>query len=211
MRPIITAAALAAIAATCTSTLAQPFIEITWEGTATGILSNELRTRFGGRVIFDAAAAPLVSSSSNVIFEAVASETYTAAASANPHAEPTYRPYDGSLRFDVPSGSLSISTTGLSISIHSPAWGFMAGMESLPDDPAAFADGDNSDVSVNANGNAVNWSPGSGFSFGTFQYWIREVGNPNPPEPCLADLDGSGILDLTDVNMFVNSFTAGCP
>ncbi|USN99611.1 MAG: hypothetical protein H6810_02810 [Phycisphaeraceae bacterium] len=31
------------------------------------------------------------------------------------------------------------------------------------------------------------------------------------PPPCLADLDGNGILDLQDINRFVQSFLAGCP
>lgn len=31
------------------------------------------------------------------------------------------------------------------------------------------------------------------------------------PPPCLADMDGNGILDLVDINLFVQSFLAGCP
>ena len=38
------------------------------------------------------------------------------------------------------------------------------------------------------------------------------VTEADEPEVCLADLNGDGLRDLTDINMFVNSFTApGCP
>lgn len=213
MRTII-AATLTAIAAT-TPALAQPFIEIEWEGASRYDPFNpELLELFGGRAVFDAAAPPTSSDSSFIGFEAVEAEWYSVTPSGEPETQ--HAPEDGFLYYRPPTGSLTVIVDvdlGVSLSFSQTTSAFMIGMDSLPDDPASYAFTGGSGDLVTASGRqgGAIWSPGSGFNNGSFRYWIREVENPNPPEPCIADADGNGILDLTDVNLFAATFVAGCP
>lgn len=216
MRMNVTAAALAAVsAAACGPALAQPFIEIEWEGTGRyDPFQPELLELFGGRAVFDAAASPISSDSSFIGFEAVEAEWYSVTPSGEPETQ--YAPEDAFLYYRPPTGSLTVLVDvdlGVSLSFSQTTSAFMVGMDSLPDDPASYAFTGGSGDLVTASGRqgGAIWSPGSGFNNGIFRYWIREVENPNPPEPCFADLDGNGILDLTDVNLFINGFVAGCP
>ncbi len=215
MRPIIPAAALAVVSAACGPALAQPFIEIEWEGAGRYDPFNpELLELFGGRAVFDAAAPPIFSDSSSIWFDAVEAEWYSVIPSGEPETQ--HASEDASLLYQPSTGSLLFRVEvdlGVSLSLGQTTSEFMVGMGSLPDDPASYAfTGGNGDLVI-ASGRhgTAYWSPGSGFDGGTFRYWIREVENPNPPEPCIADADGNGILDLSDVNIFAASFVAGCP
>ncbi len=213
MRSMITAAALAVVsAAACSPALAEPFIEIGWEGSALNF-SGQLDGRYGGRAVFDAAAAPTTTTPGFTRFTAVDGGEYAADASVDPGVEMPHAPAGGSLTYVFPDGFIEIRVGGAYLSINQPTSGFSLGMDSLPDDPAsyAFAGGNNGGVSASGGAGGTSWSPGSGFFGGTFRYWIREVENPNPPEPCIADADGNGILDLSDVTLFAATFVAGCP
>ena len=212
MRSLITTAAITTLSAiTAGPALAQPFIEIEWEGTATNF-SNEMENRFGGRVVFDAAASPIRTESFYTHFGAIEGGMYDTPTSADPSVESPFEPASGGLYF-FNNGNLEIYSGSVSLVINPTTSDFSIGIDSLPDDPASYAFTGGSDDLVYITGtlNTVFWTPGSGFAGGSFRYWIREVENPNPPEPCIADADGNGILDLSDVNIFAATFVAGCP
>ncbi len=216
MRPIITAAtlaAIAAIAATCTPTLAQPFIEIGWEGTVISAFPGAVPERVGARTVFDAAALPSATDPSWIQFRAVEAELFNSSASTDPGAETPYAPASSDMYYWIADNRFQIYVGPRYLTISHAGPDFMAGMDSLPDDPGSYAiaDGSNQYAVISGGTGAAIWYPGSGFDGGVFRYWIREVENPNPPEPCIADADGNGILDLSDVNIFAATFVAGCP
>ena len=212
MRSLIAAVSIATMsAAACGPALAQPFIEIGWDGTGLSKAGGGIDERFGGRVVFDAAAAPESASDSVVQFVDVVAERLDEDGHDHPLITTPYQTVNGSLSyyFGVGFDYLLIFAGSDYLKIDSPAFGFGPGMGSLPDDPAAyaFAGGDTEYVITNG----WRWSPDDGFEDCSFRYWIRVVDDPSPPEPCIADADGNGILDLTDVNLFAATFVAGCP
>ena len=216
MRPIITAAALTAIAATCTSTLAQPFIEIEWVA-ITDADPDGMVEKFGGRIVLDASAPPSFSKPSLTQFQAVVAESYFEVGPLSPTVPQPEPAEFGYIVYYSQTDNILIGvgfeSSQLIFSIDSPASGFMSGMTALPQDPDSylFAGSHFDTTEAFSLQSTTEWSPHFGFEGGTFRYWVREVENPNPPEPCIADANDDGILDLADINMFVNSFNAGCP
>ncbi|MFT5422918.1 MAG: hypothetical protein ACI89L_000687 [Phycisphaerales bacterium] len=52
----------------------------------------------------------------------------------------------------------------------------------------------------------------AGFGLGAMQMWWEiKFDNTTGPGPCVADINGDGYVDISDIQAFVNSFLAGCP
>ncbi len=197
--------AVSTFALLSTPAFAQPFLEISWTG------ATPADTR-AGRVVFDAGAAPTSSAGGVVTFEAVATETWQSASAISPDATGWFTPatqavltYDSSLdRVEIIAGSV---VSSLLLRLTDPLGGFSATMTSLPDNTINWRV-----IGANAvvTDGFVTWTEGGGFQNGLIHYAVGPVSDPNPPDPCPADCDGNDVLNLDDLDCFVDSFLGGC-
>ncbi|GJM18815.1 MAG: hypothetical protein DHS20C14_10280 [Phycisphaeraceae bacterium] len=186
---------------------AQPFIEIRVEvifspgGSASPSFS-------GGSYIFDAGAAPVFANASRVQFEPVAAAEFRYPADNPMPLEPD--PVDPDdlqhNRFTYTGTFDTWDVAGLLV-FAPPAGVFSVSMTSLPDDPADYKSvGPN--ARVNAGFGLVSWDKTDGYEDGFLSYTVRVVDDPNP---CAADMDGNGVLNVDDIEAFVDEFLGGCP
>lgn len=100
---------------------------------------------------------------------------------------------------------------------------FTSASPNLPSDPSAYYLNDDPieykefslDWGGTYNGNTLySISPGHPVPFvdgAGIGLIVREVADPNPPEPCPADLTGDRELDFADISTFIQLFGKGCP
>ncbi len=200
----IAAAIVPAVGVLGAPALAQPYIEIRVHEHTDYTASTHFPQHRIGRYVFDVGVGPTVHG-----FIAVDGEWgYVENFDASPFAPlPEMTPGGAVLNTTSQAGG-AFSMSGdpeIYLSVQGlPA--FFTGMGALPADPAAYGPG------TAIFGEEVTWTDGpfSSFSGGSLSYSVAIVDEPAALR-CVADLDGNGVLNVDDIDFFVNSFLNGCP